>query len=169
MHLCQLGFERALELGGVGVDAHDANRRAVRPGIAFQQLCQTELELPVLAATGAVRPIDNAKFVRDSDLVKDKTMMTPGQRFTLFSAWDLNEVYQKSAAQARTAALVIGGIAGLCMSLGLVLLYRGYAVARMGIVAPLSSVLLASVPVLWDVVNGVRPGAIAAAGMGVPR
>lgn len=63
--------------------------------------------------------------------------------------------------------LVIGGIAGLCMSLGLILLYRGYAVARMGIVAPLSSVLLATVPVLWDIFNGVRPGAIAAVGMGV--
>ena len=63
--------------------------------------------------------------------------------------------------------LVIGGLAGLCMTVGLILLYRGYAVARMGIVAPLSSVLLATVPVLWDLFNGVRPGAIAAVGMAV--
>ena len=41
----------------------------------------------------------------------------PGQRFTLFSAWDLNEVYQKSAAQARTAALVIGGMGLLLWTL----------------------------------------------------
>ncbi|MFM2076583.1 MAG: hypothetical protein RJA49_473, partial [Actinomycetota bacterium] len=48
---------------------------------------------------------------------------------------------------------------------GLMLLYEGYAVARMGIVAPLASVLLAVVPVLWDLVNGVRPGTTAAVGM----
>ena len=44
----------------------------------FQKLCQTELDLPMLAP-GAV---DDARFVRDSDLVKDKTVMAPGQRFT---------------------------------------------------------------------------------------
>jgi hypothetical protein len=49
---------------------------------AFQRLCQTELELPVLAVGGAVSPIDDARFVRDSDLLKDGTPMTPGQRFT---------------------------------------------------------------------------------------
>ena len=63
--------------------------------------------------------------------------------------------------------LVIGGLAGLCMTVGLILLYRGYAIARMGIVAPLSSVMLATVPVLWDVFNGVRPGAVAGVGMAV--
>jgi drug/metabolite transporter (DMT)-like permease len=35
----------------------------------------------------------------------------------------------------------------------------------MGIVAPLASVLLAVVPVVWDLVNGVRPGPLAGAGM----
>ena len=44
----------------------------------FQKLCQTELALPVLAAGLG----DDAVFVRDSDLVKDRTMMAPGQRFT---------------------------------------------------------------------------------------
>lgn len=63
--------------------------------------------------------------------------------------------------------LLIGGGAGLCMTLGLIMLYRGYSIARMGIVAPLSSVLLATVPVLWDVFNGVRPGTVAAVGMAV--
>ena len=36
--------------------------------------------------------------------------------------------------------VVIGALSGLSMITGLMLLYRGYAVARMGIVAPLSSV-----------------------------
>jgi drug/metabolite transporter (DMT)-like permease len=59
----------------------------------------------------------------------------------------------------------IAAASGLFMILGLMLLYRGYAVARMGIVAPLSSVLLATVPVVWDAVNGIRPQGAAAAGM----
>lgn len=62
---------------------------------------------------------------------------------------------------------VIGALSGLFMIGGLMLLYEGYAVARMGIVAPLASVLLAVVPVLWDILNGVRPGATAAVGMGL--
>jgi drug/metabolite transporter (DMT)-like permease len=61
--------------------------------------------------------------------------------------------------------VLIGALSGLAMITGLMLLYRGYAVARMGIVAPLASVLLAMVPVLWDVVNGVRPEPVAAVGM----
>ena len=44
----------------------------------FQKLCQTELELPMLAAGLG----DDARFVLNSDLVKDRTMMAPGQRFT---------------------------------------------------------------------------------------
>lgn len=61
----------------------------------------------------------------------------------------------------------IGSLAGLSMIIGLMLLYRGYKVARMGIVAPLSSVLLAAVPVVWDLLHGVTPGGWAAAGMGL--
>lgn len=61
--------------------------------------------------------------------------------------------------------VVVGCLSGLFMISGLMLLYEGYKVARMGIVAPLASVLLAMVPVLWDLVNGVRPGTTAAVGM----
>lgn len=60
---------------------------------------------------------------------------------------------------------VIGALAGLAMITGLMLLYRGYAVARMGIVAPLSSVLLATVPVVWDLVHGVTPSGWSSFGM----
>ena len=59
----------------------------------------------------------------------------------------------------------IGAVAGLAMMTGLVQLYRGYTVARMGIVAPSSSVLAATVPVLVDLSRGVRPGGLAALGI----
>ncbi|MEQ1699692.1 MAG: EamA family transporter [Ilumatobacteraceae bacterium] len=62
---------------------------------------------------------------------------------------------------------LLGALAGLSMITGLMLLYRGYAVARMGIVAPLSSVLIAAVPVLWDQINGVTPSTQAGIGMGL--
>jgi drug/metabolite transporter (DMT)-like permease len=61
--------------------------------------------------------------------------------------------------------VVVGGLAGLAMITGLLLLYHGYKVARMGIVAPMSSVLLGSVPVVWDLVRGTRPSALAATGI----
>lgn len=62
---------------------------------------------------------------------------------------------------------IIGVLSGVAMITGLMLLYHGYAVARMGIVAPLSSVLLASVPVVWDRFHGVTPSGVASAGMGL--
>lgn len=60
---------------------------------------------------------------------------------------------------------ILGGIGGLAMITGLMLLYHGYSVARMGVVAPLSSVLLATVPVVWDLINGIRPSAVSGVGM----
>ena len=61
--------------------------------------------------------------------------------------------------------LILGTLSGITLSAGLVLLYRGYAVARMGIVAPTTSVLLAAVPVLFDLVKGHTPSTVAACGM----
>ena len=61
----------------------------------------------------------------------------------------------------------IGALSGLAMISGLMLLYRGYAVARMGVVAPLSSVLLATVPAVWDLLNGTTPSTLAGIGMAV--
>lgn len=60
---------------------------------------------------------------------------------------------------------VLGALSGIVLSGGLVLLYRGYSVARMGIVAPVASVLLAAVPVLYDLVKGHTPSTVAACGM----
>jgi drug/metabolite transporter (DMT)-like permease len=61
--------------------------------------------------------------------------------------------------------VVFGALSGLLLAAGLVLLYRGYSVARMGIVAPTSSVLLAAVPVLLDLVKGHHPSPLASSGM----
>ncbi|HSB85138.1 MAG TPA: DMT family transporter [Ilumatobacteraceae bacterium] len=63
--------------------------------------------------------------------------------------------------------LVLGSLSGFTLAGGLVLLYRGYSVARMGIVAPTSSVLLAAVPVMLDLVRGHEPSTLAASGMGL--
>lgn len=61
--------------------------------------------------------------------------------------------------------LVIAALSGLFMISGLMLLYEGYKVARMGVVAPLASVLLATVPVVWDLLNGASPSITAGVGM----
>ncbi|HNJ97390.1 MAG TPA: EamA family transporter [Ilumatobacteraceae bacterium] len=61
--------------------------------------------------------------------------------------------------------MLLGAVAGIGNLTGLILIYRGYAAARMGIVAPLASVLLATVPVAWDMINGVDTGTTAAVGM----
>lgn len=63
--------------------------------------------------------------------------------------------------------LVIGACGGVAMTTGLALLYRGYAIARIGVVAPMSSVILAVVPVTFDLVRGERPGAVGALGMAI--
>ncbi len=63
--------------------------------------------------------------------------------------------------------VVIGVLSGLSMTTGLLLLYHGYSVARMGVVAPMSSVLLAAVPVVYDVTRGATPGALAGAGIAI--
>ncbi|MEI6497575.1 MAG: DMT family transporter [Actinomycetota bacterium] len=61
--------------------------------------------------------------------------------------------------------IVLGALSGLAMITGLMLLYHGYKVAPMGVVAPTSSVLLAAVPVIVDVVRGQRPSALATVGI----
>lgn len=61
--------------------------------------------------------------------------------------------------------VVLSTVSGITLSGGLVMLYRGYTVARMGIVAPTASVLLAAVPVLFDLIKGNTPSTVAACGM----
>jgi drug/metabolite transporter (DMT)-like permease len=65
----------------------------------------------------------------------------------------------------RLSDLVIATVSGITLAGGLMLLYRGYTIARMGIVAPTASVLLAAVPVLYDLIRGHTPSTLAGCGM----
>jgi drug/metabolite transporter (DMT)-like permease len=58
-----------------------------------------------------------------------------------------------------------GAIAGTVGLLGLVLLYRGLAAGAMSIVAPVTAVGAAALPVVWGLLDGERPGAAALVGV----
>jgi drug/metabolite transporter (DMT)-like permease len=60
-----------------------------------------------------------------------------------------------------------GVAAGLCGMVGLVALYRGLAVGRMSIVAPVSAVLTAALPVLFGVATAGLPGGTTLLGFGL--
>jgi drug/metabolite transporter (DMT)-like permease len=63
------------------------------------------------------------------------------------------------------ADLLRGAIAGAVGLLGLVLLYRGLSVGAMSIVAPVSAVGAAVLPLAWGLGNGERPSAVALVGV----
>ena len=63
------------------------------------------------------------------------------------------------------ADLTYGAAAGLANALGLGMLYRGLATGRMGVVAPVTAVVGAVVPVTWGLVVGERPGTVVLAGV----
>jgi drug/metabolite transporter (DMT)-like permease len=65
----------------------------------------------------------------------------------------------------RTRDALLGLASGVFMISGLLLLYRGYSVARMGIVAPTSSVVLTAVPVVFDLTRSNAPSPVGAIGM----
>jgi len=49
--------------------------------------------------------------------------------------------------------MVLGGIAGVCGAVGLVALYSGLARGPMGVVAPITAVVAAIVPVIFSILN----------------
>lgn len=57
------------------------------------------------------------------------------------------------------------GTAGVSGAVGLVLLYRGLAVGTMSVVAPLSAIMAAVVPVSWGLITGERPSLVAMVGI----
>jgi drug/metabolite transporter (DMT)-like permease len=59
---------------------------------------------------------------------------------------------------------VVGGLTG---AVGIVALYRGLAVGRMGVVAPVTGVLAASIPVLFGIVMQGPPPTLAGVGIGL--
>lgn len=63
--------------------------------------------------------------------------------------------------------LVWCGIAGVLGGIGITALYRGLAVGRMGIVAPITGVLAAIIPVAAGIVLEGMPGPLVLAGIGI--
>jgi drug/metabolite transporter (DMT)-like permease len=58
-----------------------------------------------------------------------------------------------------------GAAAGVAGMAGASLLYRGLAIGRMGVVAPITAVLAAVFPVTFGLLTGDRPGALASIGV----
>jgi drug/metabolite transporter (DMT)-like permease len=71
--------------------------------------------------------------------------------------------FRNGLPPAHDIALSVGY--GLAAPVALSLLYRGLATGRMGLVAPLSAVGGAVIPVAWGLARGERPSAVALAGV----
>jgi drug/metabolite transporter (DMT)-like permease len=67
-------------------------------------------------------------------------------------------------AHVRGLDFVYGALAGMTNVCGLGFLYSGLARARAGVVAPLTAVVAALVPVGWGLVTGERPSAVVLVG-----
>ncbi|MCU1458722.1 MAG: hypothetical protein JWL73_2814 [Actinomycetia bacterium] len=68
-------------------------------------------------------------------------------------------------ARVGTHDIVFGLLAGAVNIVGVGLLYQGLAVGRMGVVAPITSVVAATVPVAWGIANGERPSVLIIVGV----
>ena len=64
-------------------------------------------------------------------------------------------------------AVVLGAIGGTCGSLGLVALYRAFARGRMGIVAPVSAVITAIMPIVFTFFQQGFPETVQVVGFGL--
>jgi drug/metabolite transporter (DMT)-like permease len=62
-------------------------------------------------------------------------------------------------------ALAWGALSGLGGGGGVILLYRGLAIGKMSIVAPITAVLAAAIPVVFGLTTGERPSAMSLAGV----
>ncbi len=62
-------------------------------------------------------------------------------------------------------ALTWGALSGIAGSLGVALFYQGLSLGRMGAIAPITAVEAASVPVVFGLLSGERPRALALAGV----
>jgi drug/metabolite transporter (DMT)-like permease len=61
--------------------------------------------------------------------------------------------------------LLLGGVGGLAGAAGVGLLYKGLSIGRMSVVAPITALLTAALPVVASYIEGERPGAGAVVGM----
>lgn len=72
-----------------------------------------------------------------------------------------------AADHVAAADLAYGAVGGIVGGLGVLLLYRGLALGTMSVVAPITAVLAALVPVIVGLVDGERPSGLALAGIPV--
>lgn len=63
------------------------------------------------------------------------------------------------------ADLALGAAGGAAAGVGLVFLYRGLSTGRMSVVAPITAVSAAVIPLVWGIGRGERPGAVALTGV----
>jgi len=70
-------------------------------------------------------------------------------------------------ARPQTEAVWWGAAAGLCGALGIAALYQGLAVGRMGLVAPLSAIMTASIPVVVGIFLEGLPSVLQVAGFAI--
>jgi drug/metabolite transporter (DMT)-like permease len=61
--------------------------------------------------------------------------------------------------------IVFGALAGSINIVGIGLLYQGLSIGRMGVVAPLTALVSAVLPVAWGVANGERPSVVVVIGV----
>jgi len=66
-----------------------------------------------------------------------------------------------------THVFVLSAAAGVVAVMALGLLFRGLALGRMSVVAPLSAIGGGVLPVVWGLIRGERPSALALAGVGL--
>lgn len=62
-------------------------------------------------------------------------------------------------------ALLWGSIGGIAGAIGVAVFYQGLAIGRMGAVAPITGVGAATVPILFGLLTGERPGPLALTGV----
>lgn len=67
----------------------------------------------------------------------------------------------------RIADIVSGGISGLLVAGGLGVAYRGMADSSAAVVSPISAVFAALLPLVWDIIDGLRPGALVSVGCAI--
>jgi uncharacterized membrane protein len=70
-----------------------------------------------------------------------------------------------AAPGLRSVDLLYGAVGGCIGLVGVTLLYRGLAVGRMSVVAPITAVGSAIVPVAWGLASGERPSVVAFVGV----
>ncbi len=70
------------------------------------------------------------------------------------------------SSEVTSRDLTYGAIAGSCNVAGLGLLYHGLSTGRMSVVAPVTAVVGAVVPVTWGLIEGERPSVVVLVGVG---